>query len=231
MPQNRCWGLWALPTIKTVLKCLWCKRIFPHKYNGTCFVPPREQMCSLSVFLHDYRKKNNPFMTKQWPAGWTCFKRIIKYGLNWMHWNWIDSSSAGGYELCLQWGQCWFEFHSSKGNCPPQSSKTSSPTRWADVFDISIFHMIGERTTTSLWHDKDRQAELVSKRNTKCRLNLTECLERTFPGRSRGLYNVKTDNLIYRNYCGMNTSHLHLLWVNVVGSTHVQSPRPASSSS
>ena len=41
---------------------------------------------------------------------------------------------------------------------------------------------------------------------------------------SNGLYNVKTDNLIYRNYRGMNTSHLHLLWVNVEGSNHVQSP-------
>ena len=27
---------------------------------------------------------------------------------------------------------------------------------------------------------------------------------------SKGLYNIKTDILIYRNYCGMNTSHLHM---------------------
>ena len=47
---------------------------------------------------------------------------------------------------------------------------------------------------------------------------------------SKGLYNVKTENLMYRNHCGMNATHLHLPWVDVEGSTHVQSPRPASSS-
>ena len=45
---------------------------------------------------------------------------------------------------------------------------------------------------------------------------------------SKRLYNVKTENLIYRNYCGMNTSHLHLPWVNVEGFNHVQSPHPTS---
>ena len=40
--------------------------------------------------------------------------------------------------------------------------------------------MIGERTTIYfLWHNKDRQTELISKRSTKCRPNLTECLERS----------------------------------------------------
>ena len=43
---------------------------------------------------------------------------------------------------------------------------------------------------------------------------------------SKGLYNIKTDTLIYRNYCGMNTSHLHMPWVNVKGSTRVQNHRP-----
>ena len=46
----------------------------PTQYNGTCSIPTREQMFLLSVFLHDCRKKNHPFMTKQWPAGWTYFK-------------------------------------------------------------------------------------------------------------------------------------------------------------
>ena len=63
--------------------------------------------------------------------------------------------------------------------------------------------MIGERTTILLWHNKDQKAELISNRNTKCRPNLTECLERTFPDLFQCLYIVKTDNLICRNYCGI----------------------------
>ena len=43
------------------------------------------------------------------------------------------------------------------------------------------FSHAGERTTISLWHNKDRQAELISKRNTKCRPNFTECLDSAFP--------------------------------------------------
>ena len=43
---------------------------------------------------------------------------------------------------------------------------------------------------------------------------------------SKRLFNVKTENLIYRNYCGMNTSHLHLSWVNVEGSNHAQKSPP-----
>ena len=41
---------------------------------------------------------------------------------------------------------------------------------------------------------------------------------------SRRLYNVKTKKWIYMNYCDMDTSHLHLPWVNVEGSNHFQSP-------
>ena len=48
----------------------------------------------------------------------TCFKKFI-CRLNRMQWKSIDSSSAGGYGLCVQWGKCWFEFHSCKGCCPP----------------------------------------------------------------------------------------------------------------
>ena len=56
-------------------------------------------------------------------------------------------------------------------------------------------------------------------------------LQEHFQVFAEGLFNVKTDDLIYKNHFGMNTSHLHLPWVNVEGSTHVHSrSRPASSS-
>ena len=157
------------------------------------------------------------------------------------------------------------------------------PTRRTNVFVISIFHMVGERTTISLWHSKYQhrlncyhttntntgwtvmtqqiptqaellwhnkyqhrlncydatntntgwtvmtqqiptQAELLwhnKYQPTQAKLNWTECLERAFPALFQWVYNVKT---------GMNTSYFHLPWVNVKGSTHIWSPRPASSS-
>ena len=39
-----------------------------------------------------------------------------------MLWKRIDSSSAGGYGLCLQWRQCWFVSHWCKGSCPHHST-------------------------------------------------------------------------------------------------------------
>ena len=76
MPKNRYCRLRVLLTMKQYwLMCHWCKSICRHQYNGTWSVPPREQMFSLSVFLHTFRKKNHPFMTKQWPADWICFKK------------------------------------------------------------------------------------------------------------------------------------------------------------
>ena len=45
--------------------CHWCKRSCLHQYKGTCSVPPRGQMYSLSVFVHDCREKNHLFKTKQ----------------------------------------------------------------------------------------------------------------------------------------------------------------------
>ena len=55
------------------------------------------------------------------------------------------------------------------------------PTRRADVFVISILHMIGEIIIISSWYNNDRQAEVISKMSTKCRPNLIKCLERAFP--------------------------------------------------
>ena len=77
--------------------CHWHKRSCLHQYNGT----PREQMYSLSVFLHDCRKKNYTSTTKQSTAGWTCLKKCIICRPNRMHWKIIYSSSAGGYGLFL----------------------------------------------------------------------------------------------------------------------------------
>ena len=48
------------------------------------------------------------------------------------------------------------------------------------------FSHAGERTTISLWHNKDRQAELISKRSAKCRPNFTECLDSAFPDHFEG---------------------------------------------
>ena len=50
---------------------------FAHHENSAdlCATDVKEQMHSPSVFLHDWRKKNHPFMTKQLPAGWTCLKK------------------------------------------------------------------------------------------------------------------------------------------------------------
>ena len=91
-------------TMKSADLCVtaWCIRICLYQYNGTCSATPREQMYSLSALLHDYRKKNHPSTTKQWPTGWTCFKRCFIWRLNRMHWKRIDGSSVGGYRLFLQ---------------------------------------------------------------------------------------------------------------------------------
>ena len=43
------------------------------------------------------------------------------------------------------------------------------------------FDIIGERKTISFWHNKDQQAELISKRSAKWTPNLTGCHERVFP--------------------------------------------------
>ena len=68
----------------------------------------------------------------------TCLEKFI-CRLNGMHWKSIGSSSAGGYGLCIQWGKCWFEFHSCKGCCPPQSSKTCSFPSGEQMYLLSVF--------------------------------------------------------------------------------------------
>ena len=57
------------------------------------------------------------------------------------------------------------------------TSKTCSVTPGEQRY-INIFHVIGERTTISLWHNKCRWAELIS--SIKYRPHITECLERAF---------------------------------------------------
>ena len=92
----------------------------------------------------------------------------------------IDNSSPGGYGLCLQWGQCWFEFRSCKRHCQPQSSKTCSVPPGEQMYLLSIFFTCWRKTTISLWHNKNWQAEVISKRSTKCRPNVTECIDSAF---------------------------------------------------
>ena len=126
-PWRQCWFM-----------CHWCKRNCLCQYIGTCSVPPQQQMYSFSVFLRDCRKNNHPFITKQLPTGWTCMKNY-HCKLNRMHWKRIDSFSAGGYGLCLQWWKCWFEFHSCKGHCPPQPSNTCSVPLVEQMYLLSVF--------------------------------------------------------------------------------------------
>ena len=209
--------------------CHRCKRICLRQYNGTCSVPPREQMYSLSVFLHDWRKKNHPFMTKQLPAGWTCFKKIICI-FNRMHWKRIDNSSAGAYGLCLQWGQCWCEFRSCKGHCQPQSSKTCSVQPEEQMYLLSVFFTCWRKNNHILMTQQADRLNGFLKEAPTADQTLRNALTVHFQIFSKGLYNIKTDILIYRNYCEMNTSHLHMPWVNVKGSTCVQNHRTASSS-
>ena len=127
-PWRQCWSM-----------CHWYKRNYLHQYNGTCSDPKREEMCLLSVFLHACRKKNHPFMTNKLPTGWT-FEITISYA---------DSTERIETELIallleaigfgLQCGQCWFEFHSCKGDCPPQSSKTCSVPSGQHMYLWSVF--------------------------------------------------------------------------------------------
>ena len=56
-----------------------------------------------------------------------------------MHRKIIGSSSAGGYGLCLQWGQSWFEFRSCNGHCPPQYNKTCSVPPGEQMSLLSVF--------------------------------------------------------------------------------------------
>ena len=89
------------------------------------------------------------------------------------------------------------------------------PTRRADVFVISIYShdwrknnqpSICDKTKTDRldWFQKEvPNADPISRNALEEHLHIF----------SNGLYNVKTGNLIYRNYCGMNTSHLHLPWM------------------
>ena len=126
-PWEQCW-----------IMCHWYKINYLHQYNGTCSVPSREQMCSLSVFLHDCRKKNHRFMTKKLRQA-ELVKKI----------SYADSTERTENELIallleamgfgLQCGQCWFEFHSCKGHCPSQSSKTCSVPPGEQMYLLSVF--------------------------------------------------------------------------------------------
>ena len=114
----------------------WCKR--------NCLEPVQLNLFSTTgadVFVINIPTcLNHPFMTKRWPAGWTCFKRIIICRLNRMHWKRVDSSSVGGYGLCLQWRQCWFELHPCKRHCPSQSSKICSVPPGEQIYSLSVFY-------------------------------------------------------------------------------------------
>ena len=90
------------------------------------------------------------------------------------------------------------------------------------VHHSSVKHMTGERTTISLWHIEDRPAGLIFKRSTKCTPNFAECLERAFADLIQGFISFKNrefdlQELLWHEH----TSHLHLPWVNVEGSTDV----------
>ena len=177
-------------------------------------------MCSLSVSLHDCRKENHPFMTKKLPAGRTCLKMSYADWTEWIEREWIALLlKAMGFGL--QCGQCWFKFHSCKGNCPPQSSKTSVPIG-EQIYLLLVFSTWLEQEQpspcdTTKADRLDWFLEEVPNADPTFRNALKEHLQ-IF---SHCWYNVKTENLIYRNYCCMNTSHLHLPWVNVEGSTYV----------
>ena len=174
-PRTQCWFI-----------CHWCKIICLRQYNGTCSVPPREQMYSLSVFLHDWRKKNHPFMTKQLPAGWTCLKK-----------SYADSTECIKRELItLLLGALGFVYNEDNADLSSAHIKdiaNHSPVKLVLSHQESrcmcypYFLHAGVRTTISLWHSKDRQAELITKWSTKCRPNFTECLDNTLPDLFEGL--------------------------------------------
>ena len=153
-PWKQCWFM-----------CHWCKRAD-----------------AFAISIPTWLKKEEPPLYDQTIAGrLNLFKEII-CRLNRMHWKRIDNSSVGGYGLCLQWRQCWFEFRSCKGHCQPSSPvKHVLSHQESRCICYQYFLHAGERTTISLWHNKDRQAELISKRSTKCRPNFTECLHSALP--------------------------------------------------
>ena len=143
-------------------------------------------------------------MTKQWPAGWTCFKKIIICRLNRMDWKRIDSSSAGGM------GFVYNEDNANLSSAHVKDIAHHSPVKLVLSHQESrcicypYFHMIGEKTIISLWHNKNRQAELISKRSTKCRPNFTNALKEHFQIFPK-VY-IISKHLIYRYYCVMNTA-------------------------
>ena len=138
-------------------------------------------------------RRTIPLWPKKIPAGWTCLKKISYADST----EWIESElialplEAMGFGL--QCEQCWFEFHSCKGHCPSQSSKTCSVSPGERMYLLSVFFtwLAGERTTISLWHNKDRPSGLISKRRTKCRSNFTECIERAFADLFQGFMYCK----------------------------------------
>ena len=197
----------------------WCKINCPPQYNGTYSVPPREQVYSLSVFPQDCRKKKKHiFMTQQWLTGGTLFKRIIlcRLRLSAMHWRRIYNSSSGRYGLCLQWGKCWFVFHWSEGHCQPQYSKTCSVPPREQMYLLSVLSIWLEEEQPSCYDTtKTGRFDWFLKEVSYADTTWCNVLKDYFQLFSRDLYNVQTGNEVYRNHCGMNTSNLHMPWLNV----------------
>ena len=122
----------------------------------------------------------------------------------------------------LQCRQCWFEFYSCNEHCPPQSSKNCSVPPGEQMYLLSVFFTWLEKEQPSLCdRTKTDRLDWFLKEVPNADPTSQNALKEHLQIFSKGLYIVKTDNLIYRNYCGMNTNHLHLPWVNVGGFTHV----------
>ena len=107
-------------------------------------------MCSLSVSLYECRKKNHTFMIKQLPAGRTCLTKI----------SYADPPECVEREfIYLLLEAIGFVYNDDNDDLSSTHVKDiahHSPVKLvlshqeSDVFVISNFHMIGERTTISL---------------------------------------------------------------------------------
>ena len=89
-----------------------------------------------------------------------------------MHWKIISSSSVGGYGLCIQWGQCWLEFHACK-QCPPHFSKTCSVPPGEQVYLLSVFsndwrknnHLVLTQQWPTGWIDFKKKCQMQTQLN------------------------------------------------------------------
>ena len=191
MSQNKCWRSW-----------------FAHHED-------RADLCATDV-------KEIPHNTVQWNLFCpTTRARSIRYQYSymiverrtiplWPNNDW-QTELVSNELSCADWTECIerylkallleaMDFVHTEDNDDLSSTHVTSKTGSVKPGEqmyllLNIFHVTGERTTISLWHNKGRWAELISKRSTKYKNTLKAHFQIFF----NGLYNVKTENLIYRN--------------------------------